>query len=71
MQDGAYLYIVRCADGSFYTGTTRATDVVEVRARRRGARTAFGASTPAAAASSKSRCAATRLTRRGGRGLSG
>jgi putative endonuclease len=23
MQEGAYLYIVRCADGSFYTGTTR------------------------------------------------
>ncbi|MBV5271425.1 MAG: GIY-YIG nuclease family protein, partial [Afipia sp.] len=23
MPDGAYLYIVRCADGSLYTGTTR------------------------------------------------
>jgi len=23
MADGAYLYIVRCADGSLYTGTTR------------------------------------------------
>ena len=23
MLDGAYLYIVRCADGSFYIGTTR------------------------------------------------
>lgn len=23
MQDGAWLYILRCADGSYYTGTTR------------------------------------------------
>jgi putative endonuclease len=23
MMNGAYLYIVRCADGSYYTGTTR------------------------------------------------
>ena len=23
MNDGAYLYIVRCADGSYYTGTAR------------------------------------------------
>ena len=29
MNDGAYLYIVRCSDGSFYTGTTRTT--VEMR----------------------------------------
>ena len=25
MTDGAYLYIVKCSDGSFYVGTTRAT----------------------------------------------
>lgn len=25
MPEGAYLYIVRCADGSLYTGTTRAS----------------------------------------------
>jgi putative endonuclease len=25
MQEGAFLYIVRCADGSLYTGTTRTT----------------------------------------------
>ena len=24
MSDGAYLYILRCSDGSFYTGTARA-----------------------------------------------
>ena len=29
MSDGAYLYIVRCSDGSFYTGTTRTT--LEIR----------------------------------------
>jgi putative endonuclease len=29
MTEGAYLYIVRCADGSLYVGTTRAT--LEVR----------------------------------------
>ena len=29
MMDGAYLYIVRCADGSYYTGTTR--DELEYR----------------------------------------
>ena len=25
MTDGAYLYILRCADGSYYTGTARST----------------------------------------------
>ena len=25
MTDGAWLYIVKCADGSYYTGTTRTT----------------------------------------------
>jgi putative endonuclease len=29
MTDGAYLYIVKCSDGSFYVGTTRST--LEVR----------------------------------------
>ena len=29
MTDGAYLYILRCADGSYYIGTTRST--LEVR----------------------------------------
>jgi putative endonuclease len=24
MTDGAYLYILQCADGSYYTGTARA-----------------------------------------------
>jgi putative endonuclease len=29
MNDGAYLYILRCSDGSYYVGTTRST--LEIR----------------------------------------
>ncbi len=39
MRDGAYLYIVRCADGSFYIGTTRTS--LELRIAQHNAGT-FG-----------------------------
>jgi putative endonuclease len=39
MRDGAYLYIVRCADGSFYIGTTRTE--LEIRIAQHNAGT-FG-----------------------------
>jgi len=37
MQDGAYLYIVRCADRSFYIGTTRT--LLEIRIAQHNAGT--------------------------------
>lgn len=37
MQDGAYLYIVRCADRSFYIGTTRTS--LEIRIAQHNAGT--------------------------------
>jgi putative endonuclease len=37
MTDGAYLYIVRCRDGSFYVGTTRSS--LEVRIAQHNAGT--------------------------------
>jgi putative endonuclease len=39
MRDGAYLYIVRCADGSYYIGTTRTS--LEIRIAQHNAGT-FG-----------------------------
>jgi putative endonuclease len=39
MNDGAYLYILRCADGSYYVGTSRST--LEVRVAQHNAGT-FG-----------------------------
>jgi putative endonuclease len=44
MNDGAYLYILRCADGSYYVGTTRST--LEVRIAQHNAGT-FGGYTQA------------------------
>jgi putative endonuclease len=40
MNDGAYLYIVRCADGSYYIGTTRSS--LEVRVAQHNAGTLGG-----------------------------
>jgi putative endonuclease len=40
MNDGAYLYIVRCADGSYYVGTTRST--LEIRIAQHNAGTFEG-----------------------------
>ena len=37
MTDGAYLYIVKCSDGSFYVGTTRAA--IELRIAQHNAGT--------------------------------
>jgi putative endonuclease len=39
MTEGAYLYILRCADGSYYVGTTRST--LEIRVAQHNAGT-FG-----------------------------
>jgi putative endonuclease len=44
MNDGAYLYILRCADGSYYVGTTRSA--LEVRIAQHNAGT-FGGYTQA------------------------
>ena len=40
MTDGAYLYIVRCRDGSLYTGTTRGS--LEIRIAQHNAGTFEG-----------------------------
>jgi putative endonuclease len=40
MTDGAYLYILRCSDGSFYVGTTRST--LEARIAQHNAGTFAG-----------------------------
>jgi putative endonuclease len=40
MNGGAYLYILRCADGSYYVGTTRST--LEVRIAQHNAGTLGG-----------------------------
>lgn len=37
MADGAYLYIVRCADGSLYTGTTRTSLEMRIAKHNTGA----------------------------------
>jgi putative endonuclease len=37
MQDGAYLYIVKCRDGSYYVGTTRSS--LEIRIAQHNAGT--------------------------------
>jgi putative endonuclease len=36
MNDGAYLYIVRCADGSYYIGTTRSALDVRIAQHNAG-----------------------------------
>ena len=43
MSDGAYLYILRCVDGSYYTGTARAG--LEQRVAEHNAGT-YGATSP-------------------------
>jgi len=40
MTDGAYLYILRCADGSYYNGTTRTE--LEIRIAQHNAGTFDG-----------------------------
>jgi putative endonuclease len=40
MTDGAYLYILRCSDGSYYMGTTRST--LEIRIAQHNAGTLKG-----------------------------
>ena len=40
MTDGAYVYIVRCRDGSYYVGTTRTT--LEIRIAQHNAGTFAG-----------------------------
>ena len=40
MAEGAFLYILRCADGSFYIGTTRTT--LEIRIAQHNAGTLGG-----------------------------
>ncbi|MFZ5735228.1 MAG: GIY-YIG nuclease family protein [Pseudomonadota bacterium] len=37
MADGAYLYILRCADGSLYTGTTRGSLETRINQHNAGA----------------------------------
>ncbi len=37
MTDGAYLYIVKCSDGSFYVGTTRSSLEVRIAQHNAGA----------------------------------
>ncbi len=43
MMEGAYLYILRCADGSYYIGTTRAE--LELRIAQHNAGTFAGYTT--------------------------
>ena len=44
MTDGAYLYIVKCRDGSFYVGTTRTTLVIRIAQHNAGTFAGYTAS---------------------------